>query len=92
MSKKDLEKCKTGKELLSYAERNGCEIRNGKGSHYIVQYEDRATVIPVHGNKQLGPGLLRVLIKWFISAGLGVLVLMRITKEVLVLIGKWPVV
>jgi len=46
------------------------EIREGKGSHVVVEFKDGTSVsIPVHGNRQLGEGMLHKIMKAFKSAG-----------------------
>lgn len=69
---------KTGKELIRLAEKSDKveSIRPGKGSHFIVDFKNGTKVaIPVHGNEQIGKGLLRKIIKAFKAAGvLGLLI------------------
>lgn len=75
---KNLQSCRSGNdfyELAQCAERRGkCRIRNGKGSHAVVTTENGAVVIPRH-NDDLGTGLRRKLVKWFLILGLALLVL-----------------
>jgi len=72
---KKLHKCKSGKDFVKYAKRQGCEVRTCKSSHVMVKVEGHgAMTVPTHGNKQLGTGLRRVIIKFFLAAGLGLLV------------------
>lgn len=87
---KKLHKCKSGSDFLRYAEKQEragkCEIRRCKSSHAMVKVEGfGAQTIPVHADKQLGPGLLRALVKWFVLAGLGLFVLMTVG----LLCGAW---
>lgn len=66
----------TGKGLVNAAVKNGCEVRSGKGSHVVVSNEKGSCVIPVHGNKQLGTGIFRAIVKTLSQMGaLGVMVL-----------------
>jgi len=49
----------SGKKLCKILERLGFEKIYGKGSHIRFKHHDgRRTVIPVHGNEDLGKGLL----------------------------------
>lgn len=51
----------SGKKLLKILVKNGfCALRK-KGSHVFVESADgqRGTTVPVHGNEDLGKGLLR---------------------------------
>lgn len=64
---------KTGKDFISVAKKSDKvrNIREGKGSHVIVEFEDGTSVsVPVHGNKQLGKGILSKLLKAFRNAGI----------------------
>ena len=50
----------SGKELCKILEKLGFEKIHGKGSHVRLKHPDgRVTVVPVHGNEDLGKGLLR---------------------------------
>lgn len=50
----------SGKELCNIIEKLGFKKVYGKGSHVKFQHIDgRRTVVPVHGNEDLGPGLLK---------------------------------
>jgi predicted RNA binding protein YcfA (HicA-like mRNA interferase family) len=49
----------TGKELIKILKTQGFEVVRIKGSHHILKNsEGKVTVIPVHGNEIIGPGLL----------------------------------
>jgi predicted RNA binding protein YcfA (HicA-like mRNA interferase family) len=49
----------TGKELLRALEKLGFEQVRTRGSHHFLRHPDgRMTVVPVHGNESIGPGLL----------------------------------
>ena len=53
----------SGKEFCKILERLGFEKIYGKGSHIRFKHPDgRKTVIPVHGNEDLGKGLLRTIL------------------------------
>ncbi|MBI2673387.1 type II toxin-antitoxin system HicA family toxin, partial [Candidatus Woesearchaeota archaeon] len=50
----------SGKELCKLLEKLGFERIHQKGSHIRYRHPDgRITVVPVHGNEDLGQGLLR---------------------------------
>ena len=50
----------SGKKFCKILEKLGFEKIYGKGSHIRFKHPDgRRTVIPVHGNEDLGKGLLR---------------------------------
>jgi predicted RNA binding protein YcfA (HicA-like mRNA interferase family) len=74
---KNLNQLRSGKEFVNYAEKKGAKIRQGKGSHTIVEYEGQSFVIPVHTG-DLGKGLRHKIIKWFVAVGLGLFVLICI--------------
>ena len=45
---KNLDQLRKGKEFISHAEKKGAKIRQGKGSHAVVEYNNESFVIPVH--------------------------------------------
>lgn len=48
----------TGKEIVKVLEKLGFNITRIRGSHHILKHKDgRMTVIPVHSNEIIGPGL-----------------------------------
>ena len=54
----------SGKEFCKILEKLGFEKIYGKGSHVRFKHSDgRRTVVPVHGNEDLGKGLLRQILK-----------------------------
>ena len=54
----------SGKELCKLIEKLGFEKIYGKGSHVRFKHLDgRRTVVTVHGNEELGPGLLTEILK-----------------------------
>lgn len=54
----------SGKNLCKILERLGFEKVYGKGSHVRFKHHDgRRTVIPIHGNEDLGKGLLLEILK-----------------------------
>ena len=53
----------SGKKFCKILEKLGFEKIYGKGSHVRFKHPDgRRTVVPVHGNEDLGKGLLRTII------------------------------
>lgn len=53
----------TGKELLRLLQYNGWILDRVRGSHHLMIKEGRTLSVPVHGNKELGKGLLNRLKK-----------------------------
>ncbi len=54
----------TGKELIKFLRSLGFEITRIKGSHVRMWFKnEKATTVPVHGNKILPKGLLRKIIR-----------------------------
>ena len=54
----------SGKELCKILEKLGFEKIYGKGSHVrFIHPDGRKTVVPVHGNEDLGKGLLLEILK-----------------------------
>lgn len=54
----------SGKEFCRILEKLGFEKIYGKGSHVRFKHPDgRRTVVPVHGNEDLGKGLLGQILK-----------------------------
>tara|TARA_Y100000310_G_C20679235_1_gene814929 strand:+ start:2016 stop:2249 length:234 start_codon:yes stop_codon:yes gene_type:complete len=50
----------SGKKFCKILEKLGFEKIYGKGSHIRFKHSDgRRTVVPIHGNEDLGKGLLR---------------------------------
>ena len=63
---------KTGKDFVQLARKSEkvASVKEGKGSHVIVEFENGDSVsIPVHGNQQLGKGILHKITKAFQAAG-----------------------
>lgn len=53
----------SGKGFCKILEKLGFEKIYGKGSHIRFKHPDgRRTVVPVHGNEDLGKGLLRTIL------------------------------
>ncbi len=54
----------SGKEMCKILEKIGFVKTYGKGSHVkFVHPDGRRTVVPVHGNEDLGTGLLLAILK-----------------------------
>lgn len=54
----------SGKRLVSLLEKIDFEVIRVKGSHHFIKHKDgRPTVIPVHANEDLGPGILSKILK-----------------------------
>ncbi|MDD9952756.1 MAG: type II toxin-antitoxin system HicA family toxin [Candidatus Woesearchaeota archaeon] len=50
----------TGKKLCKLLEKKGFEKIGQQGSHVRYRHQDgRITVVPVHGNEELGTGILQ---------------------------------
>jgi predicted RNA binding protein YcfA (HicA-like mRNA interferase family) len=76
---------KTGKEFVQLAEKSDRvrHIREGKGSHVIIEFDDGTSVsVPVHANRELSKGIRHSLLKAFRAAG----VLMLIVLFIIVLV------
>jgi predicted RNA binding protein YcfA (HicA-like mRNA interferase family) len=77
---KKLNQLRKGKEFVDYAEKKGATVRQGKGSHKIVQFKNESISIPQHSD-DLGKGLRSKIIKWFIGIGLGLLAIFFIVQN-----------
>jgi predicted RNA binding protein YcfA (HicA-like mRNA interferase family) len=54
----------TGRQLLKALVRQDFVVVRIKGSHHFIRHPDgRATVIPIHTNETLGPGLFIQILK-----------------------------
>ncbi len=55
----------SGKDLLNFYIRKGCELKRIKGSHYVIKsiYNESMFVIPVHAKENLDRGLLKAIIR-----------------------------
>lgn len=54
----------TGREICKIVERAGFVFSHITGSHWVYKNSDgRRVTIPVHGNEEVGPGLLNKIIK-----------------------------
>ena len=72
---------KTGKDFVDLARKSKkvAAVKEGKGSHVIVEFKDGNSVsVPVHGNEQLGKGILHKITKAFKSAGVIALILLAV--------------
>ena len=47
-------------EFKRWLKEQGCifEENRGKGGHITIHYQDKKTVMPFHGNKEIGKGLV----------------------------------
>ena len=53
-----------GEEVVAALRCGGFEVIRQRGSHVFLKHPDgRATVVPVHAGEDLGPGLLRKIIR-----------------------------
>ena len=54
----------SGKKLVSILNDFDFHVIRIKGSHYFLRHEDgRSTVVPVHSNEDLGPGIISKILK-----------------------------
>ena len=54
----------SGKELVASLKKLGFEVIRIKGSHNFLKHSDgRTTVVPVHSNEIIGPGLMNKILK-----------------------------
>lgn len=45
-------------EFRRWLEARGCKIEPGKGSHFKVFFNNRSSILPMHGKKEIGKGLM----------------------------------
>lgn len=64
-----------GGRLIKACAKGGADVRRGKGDHVVVEYKGSHQVIP---DRTLGKGLQCKILKWMISVGLAVLILVVI--------------
>jgi predicted RNA binding protein YcfA (HicA-like mRNA interferase family) len=55
----------SGKDLLNFYLKCGCELKRVKGGHHVLQsiYNGSMFVIPVHSNEEIDRGLLKAIIR-----------------------------
>jgi predicted RNA binding protein YcfA (HicA-like mRNA interferase family) len=53
----------SGKMLIKFLMQRGWSIKSQRGSHVKMIKADRITEIPVHGNHDLGKGLIKAIEK-----------------------------
>ncbi len=53
----------TGKQLIKMLKQNGWKLERIQGSHHIMIKGAKTLSVPVHGNKDIGKGLLHALRK-----------------------------
>lgn len=61
-------KIKRGRDITKLLRRNGCQVRNGKGSHVVGTLPNGDKITYYHG--ELSPGMRRQAIKILTAAGL----------------------
>ena len=52
-----------GKQLIKLLKENGWHLDRVEGSHHILVNGSKTLTVPVHGNKDIGKGLLHALMK-----------------------------
>ena len=53
-----------GREVVRVLERAGFQVVRIVGSHHVLHHPDgRKTVVPVHARRDIGPGLLRAILR-----------------------------
>ena len=78
---KRLDQLRKGEEFVRYAECRGAHVRQGRGSHVIVENENGQAVVPVGHTKELGKGLRCALVKVFVGMGLGLTLVGMIVNQ-----------
>jgi len=54
----------TGKRLISALAKLGFDVIRVRGSHHFLRHPDgRSTIVPVHANETIGPGLLNKILR-----------------------------
>lgn len=54
----------TGKDIIKALGKAGFKVARIKGSHHRLEHRDgRKTTVPVHGNENLGPGLINKILR-----------------------------
>lgn len=53
----------TAKQVIKILEQSGWMLRRVNGSHHVFSKNEQSVSIPVHGNKDLGIGLLKCIEK-----------------------------
>jgi predicted RNA binding protein YcfA (HicA-like mRNA interferase family) len=53
----------SGAEVVKRLKREGWQVARIRGSHYLLEREDRVVAVPVHARRELGIGLLRAIEK-----------------------------
>ncbi len=48
-----------GKQIIKILQENGWEIKRVRGSHHILKYGSKSCPVPVHGNRDIGIGLIK---------------------------------
>jgi predicted RNA binding protein YcfA (HicA-like mRNA interferase family) len=74
----------SGKNLISLLVKNGFSVLRTKGSHCFIKHEDcRSTVIPIHSNEDLGPGILSKILRDLDLKKMICVILLKVSKEYL---------
>ena len=50
-------KAVTSAEFKRWLEKQGCTFEPAKGSHFKIRLGTRASILPMHGKKEIGKGL-----------------------------------
>ena len=54
----------TGRETIRALAKHGFEVIRINGSHHFLRHPDgRCTIVPIHGNETLGPGLFKKILR-----------------------------
>lgn len=54
----------SGKAIIKILKSLGFEVTRIRGGHHILKHKDgRMTVVPVHSNESIGPGLLHKILQ-----------------------------
>lgn len=77
MAKKNLNDCRSGKDFINYAAKQGAEVSNGKGSHHKVKTEKGTCIVP-HHNKDLPTGTRCGILKVFLRIGIMMFLLLLV--------------
>lgn len=54
---------KSGKEIIAILKKKGWKTKSTRGSHVKLKKGVKTLIIPVHGNRSLGIGLLKAIEK-----------------------------
>lgn len=70
----------SGKDLIKFFLKYGCELKRVKGSHHVIlsKFNNQIFVVPAHSNEEIDRGLLKAIIK---QSGLDIDQFMDMLKE-----------